>query len=80
MASVDPNSYVYFIYSATQLKERTEAEKLINKKFQPGYVAIKGKRQQYTEVNTNGNLRFSDSKIIAEGYARNITFSEIQSL
>ena len=73
-------AYKYFIFSATQLRERSEIEKRIGKTFKPGEVVVGARKQQFTEVNSTGNSRYSDAKIVAEGEEKNIKYKSIRSV
>lgn len=69
--------YRYFIYSDSQYKERLEIEKKIGKIYKPGIVISKGKKQQYTEIVSNvDNMRYADSKIVAEGYLEDMKYTK----
>lgn len=57
----------YFIFSKTQLKERTEIEAKLGKQFYAGTVVVRGKSQRYTQLVSNlDDLRYSDYKIITQ--------------
>lgn len=60
--------YVYFLYSAEQRKLKSSIESSGAKKYQGPSVLVNGKWKEYTEMNTTGENRFSDSYIVAEGY------------
>ena len=59
--------YKYFLYSAAQLKDRTNIEKQIGKQFVPGSVVVGSRSRQYTELSRTGVSRYSDVVIVAEG-------------
>ena len=57
----------YFIFSKTQLKERTEVEARLGKQFYAGKVIVRGKSQRYTQLVSNlEDVRYSDYKIITQ--------------
>lgn len=57
----------YFIFSKTQLKERTEVEAKLGKQFYAGTVIVRGKSQRYTQLVSDLNeLRYTDYKIITQ--------------
>ena len=59
--------YRYFLFSISQLKMRTEAEKTLGKQYIPGKVLVKGVWKDYTEISTSSfNNKFADSKVVAE--------------
>lgn len=56
----------YFIYSKEELKQRTEIEAKLGKKFIIGTLIDHGKPKQYTQkVASLDNIRYSDYRIIA---------------
>ena len=73
-----PN-YKYFIYSASQMRERTQIEKNIGRKFIPGTVVVGATKHQYTELSDTGNSRYSDAKIVAEGDINKMNYTRISS-
>lgn len=61
------NDIRYFIFSKAQLKERTEVEAKLGKKFYAGTVIVRGKSQRYTQLVTDLNdIRYTDYKIILQ--------------
>lgn len=73
--------YKYFIYSKQQHDTRTEVDKTINKVFTPGKVLVRGVWTPYTTVTTDPKtVKFSDAKIVAEGYIDNIKYQEPTSI
>lgn len=61
--------YVYFLYSATQRKQRKDIESTVNPAgYRPKKVLVNGKWKEFTEMNTTGENRYSDAVIVAEGY------------
>lgn len=60
--------YVYFLYSAEQRKLKSSIESSGAKKYKGPSVLVNGKWKEFTEMNTIGENRFSDSYIVAEGY------------
>ena len=41
-----------------------------------GYVLVNGVKKNITEINTTGISRFPDARIIAEGEAKEMKYSE----
>jgi hypothetical protein len=74
------SGYKYFIFSASQLKDRSEIEKSIGKTFKPGEVAVGPKKKKYTEMNSTGTSRYSDAKIVAEGDISKMKYTDIRSV
>lgn len=73
------SNYKYFIYSATQMRERTEIEKKIGRKFVPGTVVVGAKKLQYTELMNTNNSRYSDAVVVAEGDVTKMNYTKIES-
>ena len=68
--------YRYFLYSTQQQKDRTNIEKKIGKEFISGTVIVNGKRERFTELSKKSeNIRYSDSKIMAEGDINNMKYT-----
>jgi hypothetical protein len=72
--------YKYFIYSATQLKERTNIEKQVGRTFVPGNVSVGPKLKKYTELSSTGKSRYSDAVIVAKGDVSKMSYTPIKSL
>lgn len=72
-------NYKYFIYSASQMKDRTNIEKNIGRKFIPGTVVVGPKKLQYTELSSTGTSRYSDATIVAEGDITKMSYTNITS-
>lgn len=72
--------YKYFLYSATQLRDRTEIEKQIGKQFVPGSVVVGSRSRQYTELSNTGVSRYSDAVIVAEGDVSQMSYTKIKSI
>jgi hypothetical protein len=68
------------MYSAQQYRDRTEIEKSIGKTFKPGIVTMGAKRLQFTEITVNGESRYSDAKIVAEGEIETISYTPTRSI
>ena len=67
--------YRYFLFSISQLKMRTEAEKTLGKQYVPGKVLVRGVWKEYTEISTTSfNNKFADSKVVAEGNIDAMTY------
>jgi len=65
------------MYSETQRKEKVNVERKLNRKFSPGYVFYKGKKQPYTEIVVNvSNCRYADAKLVAEGNLEDLKYTE----
>lgn len=60
-------AYKYFIYSSEQLEFMKRMESKMGHTFKVGTVFNKGKRCSFTELSSSPNLKYSDSKIVAEG-------------
>ena len=69
---------MYFKFSSDQLiRERNMSAKL-NRPYVPTYVNYKGRKVQYTEMNSLESSRYSDSKIVAEfDDLTNVVYGEI---
>lgn len=72
--------YKYFLYSAAQLKDRTNIEKQIGKQFVPGSVVVGSRSRQYTELSSTGVSRYSDAVIVAEGDVSQMSYTKIKSI
>ena len=72
--------YKYFIYSAAQLRDRTNIEKQIGKQFIRGSVVVGSKSRQYTELSSTGVSRYSDAVIVAEGNVSQMSYTKIKSI
>ena len=73
----EKDTYVYFLYSETQFKERTLVEKSISRVFVPGTVVIMGRKRYFTEISKNPRNRYADCKLIAEGWKSKMVFTNI---
>lgn len=73
------SNYKYFMYSAAQMRERTEIEKRIGRKFVPGTVVVGAKKLQYTELTGSNNSRYSDAVVVAEGDITKMNYTKIES-
>lgn len=74
------DEYVYFIYSETQEKMRTEVEARVNKKFIPGEVLVHGDWKQFTQIAKVSNMAmFPDSIVVAEGYKEKMKYHDCSS-
>lgn len=71
------DTYVYFLYSETQKKEREEIEKKMSRTFNVGTVVINGRKKSFTEMAKKSSNRYPDCKVIAEGYKSKITFTPV---
>lgn len=73
------DTYVYFLYSEQQLKERTAIEKSMARVFRPGTVIINGRKKQFTEMSKVSSNRYPDCKVIAEGYKSKMNYTNVSS-
>lgn len=73
----DKDSYVYFIYSEQQEKERTEIESRMSRVFKPGTVVVNGRRRKFTELSRKNTNRYPDCKLVAEGWKSKMTYTPI---
>lgn len=73
----DKDSYVYFLYSEQQFKERTAVEKKLSRIFTPGTVVINGRKKTFTEMSKKSSNRYPDCKVIAEGYKNKMIFTPV---
>lgn len=69
-------TYRYFLYSASQYKERLDIEKKIGKIFVPGTVFYQGKKYQFTEMTDDPNkCIYADCKVVAQGYIEDMKYN-----
>lgn len=70
-------SYVYFVYSGEQIKEKNSILASHNKKFKCGTVVVNGQRKQFTQIVTSmGQMsRYVDTRIICEGILADFTYN-----
>lgn len=71
------DTYLYFFFSEQQKKERTAIEKKLSRTFYPGKVIVNGKRKEFTEMGTKIKQSYPDTKIVAEGWKSNMTYTNI---
>lgn len=57
----------YFIFSREQLDTRKKVEETIGKKYIPGEVIVKGKKQLFTEITETPSARYKDSIVVVKG-------------
>ena len=75
MASINNSRYVYFLFSNSQFKDRTNIESEVGMKYTPGSVLKNGQWRIYTEMTSNpDNVKYPDSKVVASGYLRDIKY------
>ena len=74
------SGYKYFLYSATQLRDRTKIEKQIGRDFTPGEVVVGARRKIYTELSSTGKSQYSDAIIVAQGDISKMSYTPIKSL
>ena len=70
-------SYVYFVYSSEQIKEKNSILAPHNKKFKCGIVVVNGQRKEFTQIVTDIKKmsRFVDTKIVCEGILGDFTYT-----
>ena len=73
------SNYKYFIYSASQMRDRTEIEKKSGRKFVPGTVVGGPNKVQDTELSNTKTSRYSDATIVAEGDITKMSYTRITS-
>lgn len=73
------DTYVYFLYSETQEKERNSIEAKLGRIFVPGVVVINGQRNYFTELSRKNTNRYADTKVVAEGWRSKMTFTNIST-
>ena len=73
------DTYVYFLYSETQEKERNTIENKLGKVFVPGVVVVNGQRNYFTELSRKNTNRYADTKVVAEGWRSKMTFTNIST-
>lgn len=71
----EKDTYVYFLYSEQQYKDRSEIEKKMSRVFSLGSVIVGGRKKFYTELSRNSSNRYPDCKIIAEGWKSKMTYT-----
>lgn len=71
----EKDSYVYFLYSDQQSKERSEIDKRMSRVFSPGSVIVNGRKKIYTELSKSTTNRYPDCKIIAEGWRSKMIYT-----
>lgn len=77
MASVP---YKYFLYSRQQFLLRKEVEGKLGKTYIPGKVLYKGAWRDFTEISdTPENNKFSDAKVVTEGYLDKVQYKNATS-
>lgn len=74
--SVTEKKYRYFLYSQTQHASCDAIEKKVGRRYIAGQVLYNGKRRQFTEISTSSeNNRYSDAKVVAEGYLEDMDYT-----
>lgn len=76
----DKDTYVYFLYSEQQYKQRKEIEAKLGRVFSPGTVVVGGRRQYYTELSKKNTNRYPDCKVVAEGWRSKMTYTSISQI
>lgn len=73
------DTYVYFLYSETQEKERNTIENKLGRVFVPGVVVVNGQRNYFTELSRKNTNRYADTKVVAEGWRSKMIFTNIST-
>jgi len=73
------DSYVYFLYSEQQQKERSSIDKSMSRVFTPGTVVVNGKKKIFTEISKKTSNRYPDCKIVAEGYKSKMNYTPVST-
>lgn len=72
---------MYFLYSEEQINEKNKVLARANKKFEPGTIAINGRKVKFTQLSTSPTLsRFVDTKIVATGDPTSFTYTEPKTI
>lgn len=71
----EKDSYVYFLYSDQQSKERSEIDKRMSRIFSPGSVIVNGRKKIYTELSKSTTNRYPDCKVVAEGWRSKMIYN-----
>ena len=71
----EKDSYVYFLYSDQQSKERSEIDKRMSQVFSPGSVIVNGRKKIYTELSKSTTNRYPDCKVVAEGWRSKMIYN-----
>lgn len=71
----EKDSYVYFLYSDQQSKERSEIDKRMSRVFSPGSVIVNGRKKIYTELSKSTTNRYPDCKVVAEGWRSKMIYN-----
>lgn len=67
----------YFLYSDEQIKEKNTILAQSSKVFEPGTVAVGGKKVKFTQLSTSPSMpRFVDTKIVASGELSTFTYTK----
>ena len=71
-------TYVYFVYSGEQIKEKNEVLKNRKKKFICGTVVVNGQRKQFSQIVTSISQmsRYVDTKVVCEGILGDFTYNK----
>lgn len=71
----EKDSYVYFLYSDQQSKERSDIDKRMSRVFSPGSVIVNGRKKIYTELSKSTTNRYPDCKVVAEGWRSKMIYN-----
>ena len=70
------NKYGYFQFSQEQLTLKKEHEKKVGKQYFPGTVVIRGKSHVFTEITNTDTSKYSDAKLLTQGYLKDIIYTK----
>lgn len=70
------SDYKYFLYSEEQIKEKNTILAKQNKIFVPGVVVVNGTRKNFSQLSDSNSMRYIDTKVVAEGDIKNITYQK----
>ena len=73
----EKDTYVYFLYSEQQQKERSQIESSMSRIFNPGSVVVNGRKRFFTEMSRKNTNRYPDCKVVAEGWRSKMVFTPI---
>lgn len=73
------DTYVYFLYSEEQNKERIAIEKKMSRVFVPGTVIVQGRKKIFTEMSKKTSNRYPDCKIVAEGFKSKMNYTPVST-
>lgn len=82
MGLSNSNPYVYFMYSLEHVSSKDEVEAKLGKRFVCGTVVVGGVKKKYSYKSTNKTFlsQYPDARIIAEGYEKQISFTDCETI